>query len=95
MKTKFKADSKGSFQSYWKGETCEACGGSSITDRDVELYRHRGHKRYLFERVPAGVCSDCGARYFTANVAKMMEEKLRRSQGHRARKTVTIPVLSF
>jgi YgiT-type zinc finger domain-containing protein len=95
MKTKQKSDLKNRIQSYWTGEICETCGGSSIVDKDVELYRHRDNKRYLFEHVPAGVCSDCGARYFTANVAKMMEEKLRRSQGRRARKTVTIPILSF
>ena len=95
MKTKVKNNRKNSVTSYWKGETCETCGGTSIVDKEVEIYRHRRNKRYLFQNVPAGVCSDCGARYFTANVAKVMEEKMRRRVDRKARKTVTIPVLSF
>ena len=95
MKTKQKNDLKNGIRSYWRDEICEVCGGSSIIDKEVELFRHRDKKRYLFEHVPAGVCSDCGARFFTANIAKTMEEKLRRIEGHKARKTVRIPVLSF
>jgi YgiT-type zinc finger domain-containing protein len=82
-------------KSYWKDETCETCGGTAIMDKEVEVYRHRAKKRYLFQKVPAGVCSDCGTRYFTSNVAKMMEEKLRRGEDKKAKKTITITVLSF
>ncbi|MFH0919898.1 MAG: YgiT-type zinc finger protein [Fibrobacterota bacterium] len=95
MKTKQKSETAKAIRSYWRGETCEICGGAAITDRKVELYRHRSGKRVLFEGVPAGVCSDCGTRYFTANTAKMLEEKLTGKARHSPGKRVTIPVLSF
>ncbi len=81
--------------SYWKDEICETCGGKAIKDKEVEIYRHRHKKRFLFRNVPAGICSDCGARYLTANVGKMIEEKMKRKVDSKERKTITIPVLSF
>ena len=93
MKTK--NESVKTFCSYWKSEICESCGGSFIKDAVVEVYRHRGARRYLFQCVPAGVCSDCGARYFTGNIARMMEERMRNSPSSKYQKTVTMPVLSL
>jgi YgiT-type zinc finger domain-containing protein len=77
---------------FWEGEDCEYCSGP-IEERRVELYRHKGAKRLLFENVPAGVCRSCGARYYSANVLKMLD----RMTGSRKtrRKTVQIPVLHF
>ena len=77
---------------FWEGEDCEYCKGS-IEERRVELYRHKGTKRILFENVPAGVCRSCGARYYSANVLKMLD---RLNSNHaRKRKTVQIPILHF
>ncbi|OGJ87560.1 MAG: hypothetical protein A2268_03920 [Candidatus Raymondbacteria bacterium RifOxyA12_full_50_37] len=80
---------------YWENEVCETCGGSAIREVAVEVYRHRGGKRYLFQDVPAGVCSDCGARYFTGHTARMMEERMRLTRSGKRRKTITMPVLSL
>lgn len=67
---------KGEEMSFWEGETCEYCGGS-IVERRVTLHRKvRGHY-VLIENAPAGVCSQCGTRYYAANVLKTIEESIR------------------
>ena len=65
---------------FWDGEECEYCKGT-IVERRVELYRHRGSKRILFENVPAGVCTLCGSRYFSANVLKMLDRLDKKPHG--------------
>lgn len=62
--------------SFWTGETCEYCGGT-IVEKRVTLHRKvKGHY-VLIENVPAGVCTECGTRYFAANVLKTVEESVR------------------
>jgi YgiT-type zinc finger domain-containing protein len=78
--------------SFWEGETCEYCGGT-IVEKRVTLHRKVGDKYILIENVPAGVCSQCGTRYYAANVLKTVEESIR---GHRkAAREVVVPVYSF
>lgn len=78
--------------SFWEGETCEYCSGA-IKDKRVTLHRkHRG-KYVLVENVPAGTCTQCGTRYFSANVLKTVEESIR---GRRPVKRETlVPVYSM
>ena len=61
---------------FWEGEHCEYCGGA-LVEKTVTVYRTAKHKHALIENVPAGVCTQCGTRYFAANVLKMMEESVR------------------
>jgi len=62
--------------SFWAGETCEYCDGN-IVEKRVTLHRKvKGHY-VLIENVPAGVCTECGTRYFAANVLKTVEESVR------------------
>ena len=77
--------------SFWEGETCEYCGGP-IVEKRVTLHRKAG--RYvLIENVPAGVCTECGTRYYSADVLKMTEESVR---GHRpAEREEIVPVYSL
>lgn len=61
---------------FWAGETCEYCNGT-IVEKRVTLHRKvKGHY-VLLENVPAGVCTECGTRYFSANVLKTIEESVR------------------
>ena len=77
---------------FWKGETCEYCGGE-IVEKRVTLHRKvKGHY-VLIENVPAGVCVECGTRYFTANVLKTIEESVK---GRRhARREVVVPIYAL
>ncbi len=61
---------------FWGGETCEYCGGK-IVEKSVTLHRQIKDKYMLLEDVPAGVCRQCGTRYYTANVLKTIEEHIR------------------
>jgi len=58
---------------FWEGEHCEYCNGP-IVERKVELTRKVDGKYILIKNVPAGVCKECGTRYYTANVLKTVEE---------------------
>jgi len=62
--------------SFWEGETCEYCSGT-ITEKRVTLHRKRRGQYVLVENVPAGVCTQCGTRYYSANVLKTIEESIR------------------
>ncbi len=62
--------------SFWNGEHCEYCDGL-IVEKIVDLPRKVGEKYILIQDVPVGVCTECGTRYYAANVLKTMEEIVR------------------
>ncbi|MCB9434555.1 MAG: YgiT-type zinc finger protein [Ardenticatenaceae bacterium] len=76
---------------FWDGENCEYCGGS-IVEKEVTLYRKFKDTYILFEHVPAGVCTECGTRYYAANVLKRIEETVRGQQ--KAEREILVPVYS-
>ena len=83
---------KGKTVSFWEGETCEYCGGP-IVEKRVTLHRKVRGQYVLIENVPAGVCTQCGTRYYAANVLKTIKESLR---GRRqAEREVLVPVYSL
>jgi len=77
---------------FWDGETCEYCGGP-IVEKRVTLHRKVKKNYVLIENVPAGVCTLCGMRYFTANVLKTVEESVRGRK--RADREVIVPVYAL
>ena len=79
-------------QGFWAGERCEYCGGL-LVEKHVELLRRVGKQYVLIEHVPAGVCTECGTRYYAANVLKMVEEALR--QQRPADRAITVSVYSL
>jgi YgiT-type zinc finger domain-containing protein len=78
--------------SFWENETCEYCGGS-IVERRVTLHRKVRGGYVLIENVPAGVCKECGTRYYAANVLKTIQESIRGRR--KANREVCMPVYSF
>jgi YgiT-type zinc finger domain-containing protein len=81
-----------SAMTFWKGETCECCGGE-IVEKRVTLHRKVKESYVLIENVPAGVCKQCGARYYAANVLKTVEESIRGRR--KAERQVRVPVYSL
>ena len=77
---------------FWEGERCEYCGGR-IAEKRVDLPRKVAKKYVLVENVPAGVCTECGTRYYAANVLKTIEEIVRRRR--KAVREVVMPVYSL
>jgi YgiT-type zinc finger domain-containing protein len=77
---------------FWNGETCEYCGGP-LVEKCVSLHRKIKGRYVLIENVPAGVCKECGSRYFAANVLKTVEESI---HGRRpAEREVLVPVYAL
>ena len=77
---------------FWEGETCEHCGGV-LVEKPVTVYRKFKGAYILFEHVPAGVCRECGSRYYAANVLKLIEDGVHGRQ--KAEREVLVPVYSF
>ena len=78
--------------SFWGSERCEYCNGL-IRERTTDLPRKVKGKYVVFVNVPTGVCTQCGTRYYTANVLKSIEETLRRRP--KAKREVQVPIYSF
>jgi len=71
---------------------CSFCGGE-VKERPVELdYRYKG-ELFIFEKVPVGVCQQCGEKYLTAEVAKKVEQRIKSDKTWQ--RTVSVPVESF
>ncbi len=78
--------------SFWESETCEYCGGD-IVEKQVTLHRKVKGQYVLIEDVRAGVCIECGTRYYAANVLKTLEVSI---HGRRKAKRETVgPVYSL
>ena len=76
-----------------KTDLCEYCRASlGAGERLLTVYRHRGGTHFIFEQVPARVCSRCGERYFAARVVRAMD-RLMRAGGKRT--TVAVPVIAL
>jgi len=71
---------------------CVYCGGRIVERPERIDYRYHG-QLFILERVPTGVCTQCGEKYFTAEVAKRMEAVA--SQGGPSVRTVAVPVLEM
>jgi YgiT-type zinc finger domain-containing protein len=78
--------------SFWEGERCEYCNGL-VKEKNRDLLQKIKGKYVVIENVPTGICTECGTRYYTANVLKSIEETLRGRQ--KATREVRVPVYSF
>jgi YgiT-type zinc finger domain-containing protein len=72
-------------------DDCIYCGGQVEERLERIDYRYQG-QLFIPERLPTGVCTQCGEKYFKAEVAKRMEAVA--SQPGPAVTTIAIPVLS-
>jgi len=77
---------------FWENERCEYCGGP-IVEKRVTLHRKTRSGYVQIENVPAGVCRECGTRYYAANVLKIVQETIRGRR--KADKEVCMPVYSL
>lgn len=61
-----------------------------MVKKRVTLHRKVRRKYVVVEKVPAGVCMECGTRHYAANVLKTVEERLR--GGRPAEREIVVPV---
>ena len=78
--------------SFWDGERCEYCKGV-IREKKTDLSRRVREKYVVIENVPPGVCTECGTRYYSANVLKTIEETI--AGRRKATREVRVPVYSL
>ena len=70
---------------------CYFCKGKTgIKNIDVD-FRWEG-KPHVIKEVPVGVCSQCGERYYSAEVSKRIDKLVQSGQ---SQETIKVPVLEF
>ena len=73
-------------------DDCTFCGGR-VQERLVTKACWWGDQLVaIVTNVPAGVCDQCGERYYKASVLKEIEALLQKRE---ALKSVTVPLVSF
>ncbi len=77
---------------FWEGEICEYCGGP-IVEKKADITRKVKKQLVLIEGVPVGVCKECGTRYYSANVLKIIAENV--SNRNKAKRYISVPVYSL
>lgn len=60
---------------------CEYCN-ALLPDEEklVTVYRHKRGRHFIFEHVPARVCSRCGERYYNAKAVSEMGHLMRQTE---------------
>ena len=73
---------------------CEYCNAPLPAEKKmVTVHRHRKGQHFIFEQVPAQVCSRCGERYFSASVVQKMDHLMK--QPNPLAKLVSVPVMEL
>ena len=74
-----------------KYSPCE-CGGRVVAKQVIVDLRVKGGL-VEFEKVPVGVCTECGMRFYKGPVLQQLEHLAR--TGVRAKRTLTVPVADY
>ena len=75
---------------------CSYCGGKVVEKKIDYDYRREGHLMVV-SNVPAGVCRQCGEKFFWPNVLKQMDSIYHDIFDHnrKPQRTVTVPAVSL
>ncbi len=75
---------------------CTYCGGEVGEEKIDYDYRREGHLMVV-SNVPAGVCRQCGEKFFRPNVLKQMDFIYHDIFDHnrKPQRTVTVPAVSL
>jgi YgiT-type zinc finger domain-containing protein len=75
-----------------KFDACETCGGT-VRRRRVTVDFRRRNRLYIFYKVPIGVCTKCGERYYPGPVLERLDELA--EHGMEKGKTLAVPTLDY
>ena len=75
---------------------CSFCGGEVAEKRFDYDYRRRSHL-LVISNVPAGVCGQCGEKYFKPEILKKMDETYHDifDRNQKPKRTLTVPTVSL
>lgn len=72
---------------------CQYCGGQVFEQSVQKNCTWGGRLIAVLNNVPAGVCNQCGERYYTASVLKEIERMLSRRQ--KISKYIRVPYAEY
>ena len=73
---------------------CSFCGGE-VGEKKIDYdYRREGHL-VVISNVPAGVCGQCGEKYFKPDILKKMDDIYHDifDRNHKPQRTLTVPTV--
>ena len=72
---------------------CYFCKGKTeIKNVDVDF--RWGDKLFVVQDVPVEICTQCGERYYSAEVSKKLDELVKKSS-QKPQKTLEVPVFNW
>jgi len=72
---------------------CSYCGGH-VAERSIQkICSRKGRLIAVVENVPAGVCEQCGERYYRSDVLKQLDTQL--SDMNMSRRQISIPLMNY
>lgn len=75
---------------------CYFCKGKTEV-KNVDVDFRWGKKLYVIRDVPVEVCSQCGERYYSADVSKKLDDlvKSKKSSKARPQQIIEVPVFNW
>ena len=75
---------------------CTFCRGA-VEERRIEYDYRRKDRLLIMKNVPAGVCTQCGEKYFKADVLKQMDQRYHDIVDRRQKpeQVIEIPAVTF
>ena len=75
---------------------CSFCGGEVVEQKIEYDYRRQGHL-LIISNVSAGVCGQCGEKYFKPEVLKQMDDCYHGifDRNQKPQRTLTVPAVSL
>ena len=75
-----------------KYDNCEFCGGL-VRERRVTVDLRRKDRLYVFYRVPVGVCTKCGERYYPGPLLERLDELAQHGMDEAT--ALSVPTLNY
>ena len=73
---------------------CYFCKGTTkIKNIDVDF--RWGNKLFVIKDVPVEVCSQCGEKYYSAEVSKKLDDLVKDSKSNKPQSTLEVPVFNW
>ncbi len=75
---------------------CTYCGGE-VVEKKIDYDYRRSNQLMVVSNVPAGVCRQCGEKYFKPDILKKMDEIYHNIFDHNQKpeRTLTVPAVSL
>jgi YgiT-type zinc finger domain-containing protein len=75
---------------------CSFCGGE-VAEKKIDYDYRRESRLLVISNVPAGVCGQCGEKYFKPEILKKMDDIYHNifNRNQKPARTLTVPAVSL